>query len=141
MVSHHLERMIMNKIFQTVGAAAVAMLVGLTTFTAASAAPFTPAQVQVTSDLQVAQYRHRDDDRPRWKKRQERRHDRVERRHDRREYRFDRRHDRRHDRAERRHERRGYWNGHRGYREHRRGYRRHSDGYYYSQDLFQLFLR
>lgn len=131
----------MKKIIQTVGAAAIAMVIGLTTFMPVSANPLVPAKAQVTSDVQAVQYRHSDDDKPRWKKRQERRHDRVERRHDRREYRFDRRHDRRHDRAERRQERRGYWNGHRGYREHRRGYRRHSDGYYYSQDVFQLFLR
>ncbi len=131
----------MNKIFQTVGAAAVAMVLGLTTFTPVSAAPFARAQVQTSSDAQAVQYRHSDDDQPRWKKRQHNRNDRAERRHDRRDDRYDRRYDRRHDRAERRQERRGYWNGHRGYREHRRGYRRHSDGYYYSQDLFQLFLR
>jgi hypothetical protein len=130
----------MRKIIQTVGAAAIAMVVGLTTFTPVSAAPFAPSKVQATSDVQTVQYHHSDDDQPRWKKRQNR-HDRAERRHDRRSDRFDPRYDRRHDRAERRQERRGYWNGHRGYREHRRGYRRHSDGYYYSQDVFQLFLR
>jgi hypothetical protein len=131
----------MRKIIQTVGAAAIAMVVGLTTFMPVSAAPYVPAQAQLTSNVEMAQYRHGDDDQPRWKKRQNNRHDRAERRHDRRSDRFDRRYDRRHDRAERRHERRGYWNGHRGYREHRRGYRRHSDGYYYSNDVFQLFIR
>ncbi len=120
----------MRKIIQTVGAAAIAMVVGLTTFTPVSAAPFAPATAQVTSDVQAVQYRHSDDHKPRWKKRHERRHDRIERRHD-----------RRHDRAERRKERRGYWNGHRGYREYRRGYRRHTDGYYYSQDVFQIIIR
>jgi hypothetical protein len=120
MVGHHLERMTMKKILQTVGAAAIAMVVGLTTFTTASAAPFAPAQVHVTSDVQAAQYRHSNDDKPRWKKRQERRHDR---------------------RAERYENRRGYWKGHRGYREHRRGYRRHTDGYYYSQDVFRIIIR
>ncbi|WP_426128474.1 hypothetical protein [Pararhizobium sp. PWRC1-1] len=131
----------MRKMIQTVGAAAIAMVVGLTTFTPASAAPFVPAKAQVTSDVQAVQDRYGDDDAPRWKRRQNDGQDRVERRHDRRSDRFDRRYERRHDRAERRQERRGYWNGHRGYREHRRGYRRHSDGYYYSQDVFQLFLR
>ena len=130
----------MKKIIQTLGAAAISIVVGLTSFAPVSAAPFVPARSEVTSDVQTVHYRH-NDDRPRWKKRHHRRHDRVERRYDRRDYRFDRRHDRRHYRAERRHERYGYWNGHRGYREYRRGYRRHSDGYYYSPEVFQLFFR
>lgn len=109
----------MRKIIQSVGAAAIAIVVGLTTFTPVSAAPFVPAQGQVMSDVQSVQYRHNDNDKPRWKKRQ----------------------DRRHDRAERRQERRGYWKGHRGYREHRRGYRRHSDGYYYAPGVFQIIIR
>jgi hypothetical protein len=131
----------MKKIIQTLGAAAISIVVGLTPFTPVSAAPFPAVKVQTSSDAQAAQYRNSDDDQPRWKKRQNKRNDRAERRQERRENRYDRRNDRRHDRAERRQERRGYWNGHRGYREARRGYRRHSDGYYYSQDLFQLFLR
>lgn len=110
----------MRKITQIFGAAAIATVVALTTFTAASAAPFAPVQVQMKSDVQSAQYRHRDNDKPRWKKRQERRHDR---------------------RVERYENRRGYWKGHRGYREHRRGYRRHSDGYYYSPEVFRLIIR
>ncbi|WEZ85891.1 hypothetical protein P6U16_23160 (plasmid) [Rhizobium sp. 32-5/1] len=107
----------MRKIIQIIGAAAVAVVVGLTTFTPVSAAPFVPAGRQVTSDVQTVQYRHRDDDGPRWKRRYERRHYRAERRYD----------------------RRGYWNGHRGYREHRR-HRRHYDGYYGGPG-FQIIIR
>ncbi len=133
----------MKKLIKTVGAAAIAMVVGLTAFTPVSAAPFAPAKSQVTSDVRLVQDRYGDDDDGEqvWKKRQHNRNDQAERRHNRRDDRFDRRHDRRHDRAERRHERRGYWNGHRGYREYRRGYRRHTDGYYYSKDVFRLFIR
>lgn len=129
----------MRKIIQSIGAAAVAVVVGLTTFTPVSAAPFAPAKSQVTSDVRLVQDGYGDDDDGEqvWKKRQNDSQDRYDRRSDR----FDRRQDRRHDRVERHQERRGYWNGHRGYREHRRGYRRHSDGYYYSNDVFQLFLR
>jgi hypothetical protein len=72
------------------------------------------------SDVQSAQYRHRDDDKPRWETRQEHRHDR---------------------RTERCENRRGYWKDHRGYRELRRGNRRHSDGYYYSKDVFRIIIR
>ncbi|MGV8938558.1 MAG: hypothetical protein ACOH2J_15670 [Allorhizobium sp.] len=109
----------MRKIIQSISAAAIAAIVGLTTFTGATAAPIVQTHVEITSNIELAQYRRHDNERPRWKNRQERRHDRVERRHD----------------------RRGYWNGHRGYREHRRGYRRHSDGYYYAPEVFQLFIR
>ncbi|MCV9960913.1 hypothetical protein OIU34_03280 [Pararhizobium sp. BT-229] len=131
----------MSKMISAFGAAAIAGIVGLTSVFPASAAPIAPARIHVTSDVDLAQYRHSDDDKPRWKKRHNNRHDRVERRHDRRHYRAERRHDRWNDRAVWRHERRGYWNGHRGYREYRRGYRRHSDGYYYSPEVFQLFFR
>jgi hypothetical protein len=106
----------MRKIIQTLGAAAIAAVVGMTTFTA-TAAPVAPVGVQLTSNVEMAQYRQRNDDKPRWKKPQKRMHDRVEHRQD----------------------RRGYWNGHRGYREKRRGYRRHSDGYYYAPEVFKLF--
>jgi hypothetical protein len=140
MVSYHLERMTMKKIIQSIGAAAVAMVVGLTTLTPVSAAPFAPINAQSTSDARLVQDRYGDDDDGEqvWKRRSD---NRIESRHDRRGDGYDRRYDRRHDRVERRQERRGYWNGHRGYREHRRGYRRHSDGYYYSNDVFQLFIR
>lgn len=133
----------MKKLIQTVGAAAIAVMAGLTAVTPVSAAPFAPAKSEATSDVRLVQDGFGDDDdgEQLWTKRQNSRHDRAERRHDRRSDRFDRRYDRRHDRAERRQDRRGYWNGHRGYREHRRGYRRHSDGYYYSNDVFQLFVR
>lgn len=113
----------MRKIIQIVGAAAIAMVVGLTSFTPVSAAPFVPARSEVTSGVQTVHYRH-NDERPRWKKHHHRRHYGVERRH---------------DRAERRHERRGYWNGYRGYREHRR-HRRHYDGYYGAPG-FQIIIR
>ncbi len=119
----------MPKILKTVGAAAVAAVLGLTAFTPMSAAPFVPAQVQTSSDAQAVRYREKDNV-PRWKKRHYNRHDRVEGRRDRRHY-----------RAERHQDRRGYWNGHRGYRQHRRGYRRHSDGYYYAPSVFQLYIR
>ncbi|MCD7110664.1 hypothetical protein LRX75_16650 [Rhizobium sp. DKSPLA3] len=109
----------MTKMTHMLGAAAVAVVLGLTSFTTASAAPVVPAPVQLTSDAQLAQYRDRDE-RPRWKKRYERRHDR---------------------RVERHESRRGYWRGHRGYREARRGYRRHSDGYYYAPEVFRLIIR
>ena len=109
----------MTKFTQVLGAAAVAAVLGLTSFTTASAAPIALAPVQLTTDAQAVQYRHRDD-RPRWIKRHERRHER---------------------RMERRDERRGYWRGHRGYREARRGYRRHSDGYYYAPEVFRLVIR
>lgn len=120
----------MNRIFSALSAAAIAVVIGVTSFTTATAAPLAQPRIQMTSDIEAAQYRHRDDDQPRWKKRQHSRQDRVERGRD-----------RRHDRVERRHDRPGYWNGHRGYREHRRGYRRHSDGYYYAPSVFQLFIR
>jgi hypothetical protein len=107
----------MNKMISAFGAATIAVVVGMTTFNTATAAPIAPAHIQVTSDVEMA--RHRDEYRPRWKQR----------------------HHNWHERAERRHERRGYWNGYRGYREYRRGYRRHSDGYYYSPEVFQLFFR
>lgn len=109
----------MTKFTQVLGAAAVAAVLGLTSFTTVSAAPIAPAPVQLTADAQQVQYRHRDD-RPRWMKRQDRRHER---------------------RMERRAERRGYWRGHRGYREARRGYRRHTDGYYYAPEVFRLVIR
>ncbi|KQY40761.1 hypothetical protein [Rhizobium sp. Root483D2] len=109
----------MNTTIKTLGAAAIAVMVGLTSFMPASAAPVRANDVQLSSSVELAQYRQRDSDAPRWKKR----------------------HQNRHDRAERRKERRGYWNGHRGYREHRRGYRRHSDGYYYSPEVFRLYIR
>jgi IS5 family transposase len=109
----------MTKFTQVLGAAAVAAVLGLTSFTTASAAPVVPAPIQLTTDAQQVQYRDRDG-RPRWMKRAERRHDR---------------------RVERRIERRGYWRGHRGYREARRGYRRHTDGYYYAPEVFRLVIR
>lgn len=117
----------MKSIVSALSAAAIAVVIGLTSFTPSSAAPVAQPRIQMTSGVEVAQYRHRDDDQPRWKKRQYDRQDRGR--------------DRRHDRVERRHDRPGYWNGHRGYREHRRGYRRHSDGYYYAPSVFQLFIR
>lgn len=131
----------MRKIIQTIGAAAVAMVVGLTTFTPVSAAPLAPAKSQVTSDVRLVQdwYDDDDDGEQVWR-RQHNRNDRAERRHDRRDDGFDRRYDRRHDRAERRHDRRGYWNGYRGYREHRR-YDRHYDGYYGEPSGFQIIIR
>ncbi|WP_318415120.1 hypothetical protein [Rhizobium sp. PL01] len=121
---------IMNRIVSALSGAAIAVVVGLTSFNPASAGPV--ARAQVTSDVQLAQYRHRDDDQPRWRDRQYDRQDRAGRHSNR--YDRDRRDYRRDDR-------RGYWNGHRGYREHRRGYRRHSDGYYYAPSVFELFLR
>jgi hypothetical protein len=129
----------MNRVVSALSAAAIAVVVGLTSFTPASAVPVSPAREQVTSDVQLAQYRHSDDDQPRWKRRHYDRQDRVGRHNNR--YDRDRRDYRRHDRMERRHDRRGYWNGHRGYREHRRGFRRHTDGYYYAPSIFELFLR
>lgn len=129
----------MNRIVSALSAAAIAVVVGLTSFAPAFAVPVSPTKSQVTSDVQLAQYRHKDDDQPRWKKHQYNRQDRAGRHNNR--YDRDRRDYRRHDRMERRHDRRGYWNGHRGYREHRRGYRRHTDGYYYAPSVFELFLR
>lgn len=108
----------MKTLIKIFSAAAVAAVVGMTPFTA-GAVPMSPVVPQIAANVELAQYRQREHDKPKWKKRQERRHDRVERRHD----------------------RRGYWNGHRGYREARRGYRRHSDGYYYAPEVFQLFIR
>lgn len=110
----------MKNTIETMGAAAIAMVVGFTTFTAASAASIAPARLEMKSEIQVTQYRHRDDHKPRWNRQQERRHDR---------------------RAERSEDRRGYWKGHRGYKEHRRDYRRHSDGFYYSPDVFRIVIR
>ncbi|MDW5316916.1 hypothetical protein [Rhizobium sp. PL01] len=107
----------MRKTIQTIGAATIAAIVGLTTFTAASAVPLAPA-LATASNVELAQYRHHDKGKPDWK-----------------------RNDRRHDRVDRHEKRRGYWNGHRGYREHRRGYRRHSDGYYYAPEVFKLYIR
>ena len=129
----------MNRIVSALSAATIAVVVGLTSFTPAFALPVSPTQAQVTSDMQLAQYRHRDDDQPRWRERQYDRQDRAGRHNNR--YDRDRRDYRRYDRMERRHDRRGYWNGHRGYREQRRGYRRHTDGYYYAPSVFELFLR
>jgi hypothetical protein len=129
----------MKQIIQTIGAAAIAVVVGFTSFTA-TAAPIA-TRAHIASDVELAQYRHSDHNIPRWKKRQHDRQQRVEGRRDRRHDRAEQRHDRRHDRVERHQRQYGYWNGHRGYREYRRGYRRHSDGFYYSNDVFQLFLR
>jgi hypothetical protein len=106
----------MTKIIQTLGATAIAVVVAMTAFTA-TASPVSPVDADIAANVEMAQYRHHNDDKPRWKKPEKRRHDRVEHRQD----------------------RRGYWNGHRGYREHRRGYRRHSDGYYYAPEVFNLF--
>lgn len=111
------------KILSRLGTAIVAVVITASSFGMASAAPVALPQPQISSGVELVQYR------------EERRYDR---RHDRREYRRDR--DRR-ERAELRRERRGYWNGHRGYREHRKGYRRHSDGYYYAPSVFRLMIR
>jgi len=106
----------MNRTFSRTGTAVVAAVIAASSFGMASAAPSAGQHPQVTSDVELAQYReHRRDD---WRRD---RHDR--------------------DRYERRHYRPGYWNGHRGYRDYRKGYRRHSDGYYYPRSVFQLYIR
>lgn len=107
----------MKIVIRTIGAAVVAIVVGVTSLTPAAAAPVFANPPGVTAKVELVE--HRRDRRARWKKR----------------------HDRRHDRFERRQHRRGYWNGYRGYREHRRGYRRHSDGFYYRNEVFRLYIR
>ncbi|TAV48425.1 hypothetical protein ELI30_08990 [Rhizobium leguminosarum] len=102
--------------FSRIGTVVVAVVIVASSFGMASAAPFVGQHQQVTSDVELAQYR--EDRRPDWRR--------------------DRHHG---DRYERRHDRRGYWNGHRGYRDYRKGYRRHSDGYYYPRSVFQLYIR
>jgi Ni/Co efflux regulator RcnB len=102
--------------FGRIGTALVAAVIAASSFGVASAAPSVGKHAEVTSAIELAQYR------------EDRRHD----------WRRDR--DRR-DRYERRHYRPGYWNGHHGYRDYRKGYRRHSDGYYYPRSVFQLYIR
>ncbi|MGN7291929.1 hypothetical protein [Rhizobium sp. SAFR-030] len=107
----------MNRYLSAIGAAAVALVMSVSSFGTATAGPIVNQPAQITSGVELVQ--HRDD-----------------RRHNARP-------DRRHHRADRAHrrDRPGYWNGHRGYREHRRGYRRHSDGYYYAPSVFRLMIR
>jgi type IV secretory pathway protease TraF len=113
----------MNRIISRIGAAVVAVVMMASGFGTATAAPIAAQRAQVTSSVELAQYRD-------------------ERRYTPRDRRFNGRHDRQDRyRAENRRDRRGYWNGHRGYREYRRGYRRHSDGYYYAPSVFKLFIR
>ncbi len=106
----------MNGIFSGVGAAVIAAIMTVSGAATVAAAPIVPHSTQVTSDIQLAQYR--EERRPQFRRDRDRR-----------------------DRVEHRRERRGYWNGHRGYREHRKGYRRHSDGYYYPPSVFRLYIR
>ncbi|MFK0335469.1 hypothetical protein ACIQUB_30610 [Rhizobium sp. NPDC090275] len=106
----------MNRIFSRINTAVVAVVMTASSFGLAAAAPLSAQHTQVTSAVELVQYRD----------------------HHRRDW---RRHHHPRDRYERRHGRPGYWNGHRGYREYRRGYRRHSDGYYYPRSVFQLYIR
>jgi hypothetical protein len=106
----------MNRTFYRIATAVVAVIVTVSSFDIASAVPVRADHPQMTSGVELAQYR------------EQRRHD----------YRRDRHH---RDRYEQRRDRRGYWNGHRGYRDYRKGYRRHSDGYYYPRSVFQLYIR
>jgi hypothetical protein len=108
----------MKRIISTIGAGIVAAIIGLTSIVSSYAAPVTPVQVQVTSNIEKAQYREK-----RWHRAKEHRHDRYKK-HDRRHSRYDRR-----DRSHR-------WNGHRGYREKRAGYRRGHDGWWYPRAAF-----
>ncbi|XUY29712.1 hypothetical protein RMR21_022235 [Agrobacterium sp. rho-8.1] len=106
----------MNRILSGFGTAVIAAVMTATSFGMASAAPIVAQPMQISSGVELVQYR--DDRRPMVRRDRDRR-----------------------DRAEHRRERRGYWNGHRGYREHRKGYRRHSDGYYYAPSVFRLMIR
>ena len=47
----------MNKMISAFGAVTIAVVVGMTTFTAATAAPIAPAQIQVASDVEMARHR------------------------------------------------------------------------------------
>jgi hypothetical protein len=116
-VFHQLEGMNMNRILSGIGAAAVALVMSVSSFGTATAGPIVGHPTQITSGVELVQ--HRDD---------RRHHARPDRR-DRREMRSNRR------------DRPGHWNGHRGYRDARRGYRRHSDGYYYAPSVFRLMIR
>jgi hypothetical protein len=113
----------MNRIISAIGAAVVAVVMTASGFGTATAAPIAAQPTQITSSVELAQYR----DERRYVPRDRRDHGRYDRRHP--------------NRAEVRRDRPGYWNGHRGYREQRRGYRRHSDGYYYAPSVFKLFVR
>jgi Ni/Co efflux regulator RcnB len=106
----------MNRIFSRIGTAVVAVVITASSFGMASAAAMSAQHPQISSNVELAQYR--------------------EERHQ--DYRRDRDH---RDRYEQRRDRRGYWNGRRGYRDYRKGYRRHSDGYYYPRSMFQLYIR
>ena len=99
---------------------AIAVMVGLTSFMPASAAPVRANDVQLSSSVELAQYRQRDSGCAALE-RSVTRTGMIA------------------PSAAR--NAGGYWNGHRGYREHRRGYRRHSDGYYYAPEVFRLYIR
>ena len=107
----------MKKFIRMFAAAMVAVVVGLTSFTPASAMPVVSSQTQLKSDVELA--KHRKNHRPRYTYHNGRRYERIERRND----------------------RRGYWHGYQGYKNYRPGYRRHSDGFYYRNEVFRLYIR
>ncbi len=108
----------MKQALKAFSAASLAVVMSLTSFSAASALPL-PAISETEASanvVQVQQRFERDRDRD-WR--------------DRRDYR-----DRRDWRDRRFSDRRGWYNGQRGYRDYRRGYRRHSDGFWYPLAAF-----
>ncbi|MEP7452489.1 hypothetical protein [Phyllobacterium sp. SB3] len=115
----------MKRVISAIGAGIVAVLIGFTSVVSSYAAPIAPMQVQVSTNVEKAQYR-------------EKRKHRVEKRHDRRD-RYER-HDRR-SHFENRRERERRWNGHRGYREKRSGYRRGHDGWWYPRAAFIIRVK
>ncbi|PIO45804.1 hypothetical protein [Phyllobacterium zundukense] len=122
----------MKKIVSLFTAGFLAVFMGLTSLSAAFAAPIAAQSVPTASN--VVQVQYRDDRRYEYPNERKKRWDRRDRRDDR----YENRRDRREHRYESRRDRRGYWNGHRGYREQRRGYRRHNDGYWYPLAIFRL---
>lgn len=105
----------MNRVISAIAASVFATIIGLVSVVSSNAAPVTPTQVQVTSNIEQAQYRERREDR--------RHNDRYDRRDD-------------HRRHVESRGRPGFWNGHRGYRDQRRGYRRGHDGWWYPAQAF-----